>query len=50
MVSGWGDPLVLFEPTNMAKAASDQNNLVIVFDVLRKCASDERQRLNISLD
>jgi hypothetical protein len=35
MVSGWGDPLVLFEPTNTEKAASDQNNLLPIFDILR---------------
>jgi hypothetical protein len=50
MVLGWGDPLVLLEPTNMSKASSSLNNLVVVFDVLRKCASNERPRLNISLD
>jgi hypothetical protein len=46
MVLGWGDPLVLFKPTNMEKPASDQNNLLFIFDVLRKHASDARPILN----
>jgi hypothetical protein len=52
MVSGWGDPLVLIEPTNTERAASGQSNLLAIFVILREHPSHfyaARSTLNPSL-
>ena len=36
MVSGWGDPLVLLEPSTAEQAASGQSNFNAGFAILRK--------------